>query len=168
MKKRLVYICSPLRGDIEGNIKKAQQYCHEVVELFPDVLPIAPHIYCTQFLDDSIPWERKEGMKMGLQLLRGCDELWVFGIDKPSEGMRAEIEYAKKRGIRVRDAAAAYGDAVVIIGRDPLRGRALELYAWQQYKIKRQHSEKDRDLLRRCLNAETNEAIIAKVKGAGA
>ena len=31
-------------------------------------------------------------MKMGLHILRMCDELWVFGC--PSEGMRAEIELA--------------------------------------------------------------------------
>lgn len=30
---------------------------------------------------------------MGIELLRRCDEIWVFG--EPSEGMRAEIEEAK-------------------------------------------------------------------------
>lgn len=30
---------------------------------------------------------------MGIELLKKCDEIWVFG--EPSEGMRAEIEEAK-------------------------------------------------------------------------
>lgn len=166
MRKKLVYICSPLRGDIEGNIKKAQQYCREVMELFPDVLPIAPHIYCTQFCDDTIPWEREEGMKMGLELLKGCAELWVFGIDNPSEGMRAEIEYAEKSGIKVRDAVAAYKSAVVLLNRDQLRGYTLDLYAWQHCKIKRRNDDTDWDLLIRCSN-KIDESIAAMLKGAG-
>ena len=64
MRNRLIYICSPLRGDIEKNIQKAQGYCREAVELWPDVIPIAPHVYCTQFLDDTIPQEREAGMEL--------------------------------------------------------------------------------------------------------
>lgn len=69
MRKRLIYICSPLRGDIEKNIQKAQGYCREAVDLWPDVIPIAPHVYCTQFLDDTIPQEREAGMELGIALL---------------------------------------------------------------------------------------------------
>jgi hypothetical protein len=36
-------------------------------------------------------------MDMGLQLLELCDELWVFG-PRISEGMKAEIELARKLG----------------------------------------------------------------------
>ena len=36
MRKKLVYICSPCRGDIEKNIEKAQRYCREAVELWDD------------------------------------------------------------------------------------------------------------------------------------
>ena len=38
---------------------------------------------------------------MGLQLLDICSELWVFGIHI-SEGMKAEIEKAKLKGIPIR------------------------------------------------------------------
>lgn len=102
MRNRLIYICSPLRGDIEKNIQKAQGYCREAVELWPDVIPIAPHVYCTQFLDDTIPQEREAGMELGIALLDMCDELWVYGINNPSEGMKKEIAYAKEHGIPVK------------------------------------------------------------------
>lgn len=108
MRKRFIYICSPLRGDVEKNITKAQGYCREAAQLFPDVIPIAPHIYCTQFLDDTIPNERVVGMELGISLLDICDEIWVYGLDNPSEGMRAEIEYATENGIPIRDAAEIY------------------------------------------------------------
>ena len=41
------------------------------------------------------------GMDMGLQLLDICSELWVFGT-RISEGMKAEIEKAKIKGISIR------------------------------------------------------------------
>lgn len=40
-------------------------------------------------------------MDMGLQLLDICSELWVFGT-RISEGMKAEIEKAKTKGIAIR------------------------------------------------------------------
>ena len=125
MRKKLVYICSPCRGDIEKNIEKAQHYCREAVELWDDVIPIAPHVYFTQFLDDTKPEERTAGMDMGLSLLAMCDELWVYGIENPSEGMRNEIEYAKQHQIPIRDAVELYrnrevealpiGDALIVL-----------------------------------------------------
>lgn len=86
---KLVYICSPLKGDIQGNIEKAIGYCREA--LLQDYNPIAPHIYYTQILDDTKAEERELGMKCGIELLPMCDELWVYG--EPSEGMKKEIDY---------------------------------------------------------------------------
>ena len=125
MRKKLVYICSPCRGEVEKNIIKAQGYCREASELFPDVIPIAPHVYFTQFLNELEPAERAEGMEMGIALLDMCAEIWVYGIENPSEGMKAEIEYAKEHGITIRDAADVYkatelpeeelGDALLVL-----------------------------------------------------
>lgn len=113
MQKKLVYICSPLRGNIKRNIAHAREYCELTMQHYPDVIPIAPHIYFTQFLDDTIPAERSKGMEAGLVLLEKCDEVWVFGINYPSEGMEREIEYAKAHGIPVRDGYLALaGEAV--------------------------------------------------------
>lgn len=101
MKKKLVYICSPLRGDYEKNIRKAQEACAWVMLNFPDTIAIAPHIYFTQFLDDTNPNERSLGMEAGLALLEKCDELWVIG-NRVSEGMAAEIARAEELGIPIK------------------------------------------------------------------
>lgn len=96
-----VYICSPLRGDYEKNIQKAIEYCRKVAN--EGYTPIAPHVYCTQFLDDTKPDERKRGLEIAMEMLELCDCVWVFG-DHISEGMKQEIEMAKRLGIPVRDA----------------------------------------------------------------
>ena len=95
-----IYVCSPLSGDTKSNIEKAKAYCEYVVKEC-GAIPIAPHIYFTQFLDDDVPAERAFGIMAGLQLLSECDELWYFG-DYVSKGMVTEIIAAKEQKIPVR------------------------------------------------------------------
>lgn len=97
--KPIIYVCSPLRGDIYGNIKKAVSYSLFVYK--QGGIPLAPHTIFTQYLDDKIPEEREAGIEMGLQLLLKCDELWAFG-DKLSEGMIIEIAAAKSFDLKVK------------------------------------------------------------------
>lgn len=89
MKK--IFVCSPLRGDMEENIKRAKEYSKEVVSA--GHIPITPHIYFPQFLDDRKPEERELGMFMGRELLDICDEMWIYG--EPTKGMKLEIEKFK-------------------------------------------------------------------------
>jgi hypothetical protein len=95
---KYVYICSPYRGDVDYNIATAQFYCQFATG--QGVIPIAPHIYFTQFLDDVEPDERLLELEMRLDILRHCAELWVFG-NRISEGMRGEIEVADQLEIPV-------------------------------------------------------------------
>lgn len=94
---RKVYICSPYRGNIERNVDDARRYCRMAVD--DGFIPVAPHIYFTQFLDDSIENERKAGIEAGIQLMLECDEMWVFG--EPTEGMRKEIECARNHEMKI-------------------------------------------------------------------
>ena len=97
---RKIYICSALRGDMEENIRKARIYCEYVVREY-GMLPIAPHIYLTQFLNDENTEDREFGLKAGLSLLSECDELWYFG-DQVTRGMADEICYALGHDIPVK------------------------------------------------------------------
>lgn len=125
MKK--VFICSPLRGDIQGNIEKARGYCREAIDA--GHLPIAPHVYFTQFLDDLKPDERTLGLELGRKLLKICDEVWVYG--KPSEGMKAEIYLAHEIGIPVATAggAARYTEEPDRLGRVTIHVPSFEAMA---------------------------------------
>lgn len=65
------------------------------------MIPIAPHIYFTQFLNDENAEDRAFGLEAGLSLLSECDELWYFG-DQISHGMTDEICFAIEHGIPVQ------------------------------------------------------------------
>lgn len=95
----IVYICSPYSGDTEKNIENARRYSRFAVDCH--YLPITPHIYFTQFMDDSIPEERDIAIFMNLVLMSKCEQLWVFG-DNISTGMKAEIDRAKKKHMKIR------------------------------------------------------------------
>ena len=94
-----VYICSPYRGDVETNVLCALFYCRFALDR--DKFPIAPHCYLPQFMNDTYAKERELALSFGLRLLAGCREIWVFG-NTISEGMKLEIDAAKKRHIPIR------------------------------------------------------------------
>ena len=96
---RKIYICSPLRGNVGRNIENARRYARYVVRRC-GAIPVAPHLYFTRFLNDDSPEEREFGIQAGLELLRMCEVVWVFGT-KITEGMRREIEFAREIGIPV-------------------------------------------------------------------
>ncbi|MTI84824.1 MAG: DUF3310 domain-containing protein [Firmicutes bacterium] len=98
-EKPFIYVCSPLKGDVERNIQKAIGYSRHVY--IQGGIPMTPHVNFTTFLDDTIPEDRTAGIQMGMQLLLKCDELWAFG-EKISKGMAAEIAAAKNLGLVVR------------------------------------------------------------------
>lgn len=95
----IVYICSPYSGDIEGNTENARRYSRFAVD--QHCLPITPHIYFTQFMNDTIPDENETALFMNLVLMSKCAELWVFG-DVISKGMKAEIDRAKRKHMKIR------------------------------------------------------------------
>ena len=93
---RAVYICSPLSGNMKKNLENVKEYCHCIINQYDGkVIPIAPHLYFTQFLDDTNKVEREQGIQCGLALLNTCDELWVIGTHV-SDGMAREISDAAK------------------------------------------------------------------------
>lgn len=84
---RRAYICSPLSGNISGNIENAKRYARYIFKC--GMAPVIPHFYAL-VLNDEIPDERKLGMQAGLSLLWVCDEVWVFG-DEITEGMKRKL-----------------------------------------------------------------------------
>lgn len=97
--QKLVYVCSPVKGNVAYNIARAKEYCREV--LIAGYIPLAPHIAFKGVLNDDVPQERETALAAGLEMLQRCDELWYFG-DTVSSGMAAEIAAAKELGIPVK------------------------------------------------------------------
>lgn len=99
MSYKKIYVCSPLRGDIKQNILNATRYCKEIANM--GEIPICPHIYFTQFLDDNKKEDREKGMAMGIELLKDCDYMFVCCGNGISEGMMEEIKIAESLQIPV-------------------------------------------------------------------
>lgn len=95
----LVYICSPLSGDVEANTERAKAFCRFALE--QGQIPLAPHLLFPQFMNDDVPAERELAIFMDVVLLGKCSELWVLG-ETVSEGMQTEIDVAKKRRQPIR------------------------------------------------------------------
>ena len=96
-RRRIVYVCHPYAEDTAGNIQAVRQICRELVE--EGLLPIGPHIYLPQFVDENT--EREEALSMCTQLVELCDELRVYG-DRVTGGMFREIDHAARVGVAVR------------------------------------------------------------------
>lgn len=99
METRMIYICSPYAGNTEENTAFARQACGYAIR--QGAVPLAPHLLYPQILNDSVPEEREIGIRLGLDILERCEELWICG-DRMSAGMKRETAYAKARGIPVR------------------------------------------------------------------
>jgi hypothetical protein len=95
-----IFVCSPLATyrlgnkvyDVDTNIEKAISYSRYVYEC--GAMPITPHVYFTRFMQDGKPKEREDGCKFSIELLKMCDQLWVFGMYE-SDGMVKEVKAAR-------------------------------------------------------------------------
>ena len=97
MKKK-VYICAPLGGNVEGNVKKAVRYAKFALK--SGVAPIVPHFYAL-CLNDDILKERELGRGAGMSLLWFCDEVWLFG-EAETEWMKEELNFCRNMKIPVK------------------------------------------------------------------
>ncbi len=94
----LVYICAPLRGDVERNIEFARRRAREVFQT--GAVPICPHLMFPPIVDPGNPSEDQTDRDMGLRLVALCQQVNVYGIC--TAGMRAEIDLAQKLSIPVK------------------------------------------------------------------
>jgi len=63
----LVYVCSPLSGDVPGNTKMARKFCRFALE--KGAIPLAPHLMFPQFMNDDDPAERELAIFMDVDSL---------------------------------------------------------------------------------------------------
>ncbi len=95
---RMVYICAPLRGEVEKNIEFARQKAREVFQAGD--IPVCPHLMFPPIADPNHPIEDQTAREMGLRLVESCQQINVYGSTW-TEGMWAEIHHAEKLGIPV-------------------------------------------------------------------
>ena len=96
VENKLVYICSPYRGEVERNLQYAKELTRIALE--NNFVPITPHLYLTQAVNDEVPEEREKGMAAGKELLKHCKYILIGSRYGLSEGMLEEIELALQYG----------------------------------------------------------------------
>ena len=90
-----IFVCSEYQG-LEENLILSRKYCRYVLEESLSNNPFAPHLIYPQFLDEKDESERAAGLRLGMNFLHKCDEMWVFVRNGVlSTGMTQEINYAK-------------------------------------------------------------------------
>ena len=99
---KIVYIAHPISGDIYGNLRKVSEIIRKINLTEPNIVPFAHYFVDCYALNDSIPEERERGIKNDTAFFNAgfIDEVWLYG-DRISNGMKSEIELAKKLGITI-------------------------------------------------------------------
>ena len=95
---KLVYICAPLRGEVEKNIAFAREKAREVFA--EGNVPVCPHLLFPPIADTGNPAQDQAAREMGLRLVESCQQVNVYG-PVWTEGMWAEINHAERLGIPV-------------------------------------------------------------------
>ena len=96
-RRRRVYVCHPFANDPAGNIERVRTISQFLID--DGALPIAPHLYLPQLVDETTG--REQALALCLELLATCDEVRVFG-ELVTEGMERELREAKRLGIPAR------------------------------------------------------------------
>jgi len=97
-----VYVCHPFADAPVKNAGCVRRICRLIVE--DGLLPLAPHIYLPQFVNEAT--EREQAMALCLELMELADEVRVYG-DRITPGMEEEIARARELGLPVRKEACA-------------------------------------------------------------
>lgn len=112
---KIVYMAHPVRGDVSGNLAAARRWVKWIEDNNHDIAVVANWIIECEIYDDGNVEERARGIERNLAVIERCDEVWLVG-ERISEGMAAELDFAKSRGIRTveyigqRTPPCDYGD----------------------------------------------------------
>ena len=90
-----IFISHPFASDREGNSSQVRVIARGMA--LRGHLPLAPHLFLPQFIDE--PTERELALRICLRLVAMAEEVYVYG--ETSEGMRLEIAEAERLGIPV-------------------------------------------------------------------
>ena len=97
-KPHFVYICAPLRGDVQKNIEFTRQKAKEVFD--DGDIPICPHLMFPPIADPNNLEQDQRALKMCLKLIERCHHVNVYGSVR-SDGMQQEIRHAGRLKIPV-------------------------------------------------------------------
>lgn len=93
--RKSIFVCSPYAGNEAVNIYRAKQIARMLWEM--GYLPICPHTSASFFSELT---EREQALDYCLNLLDGCDLIYIDLENGITAGMQGEIAYAKSKGLK--------------------------------------------------------------------
>lgn len=93
--RKSVFICAPYAGNEAVNIYRAKQIARMLWDM--GYLPICPHTSASFFSELT---ERDKALDYCLNLLDGCDYIYIDLEVIPTAGMLGEIAYARAKGLK--------------------------------------------------------------------
>ena len=96
--RKSVFICAPYTGnnyEVRQNIYRAKQIARMLWDA--GYLPICPHTSASFFSELT---ERDKALDYCLNLLDGCDFIYIDLENGITAGMLGEIAYAKSKGLK--------------------------------------------------------------------
>ena len=94
-----VYIAHALSGDWARGVAAAKGYAYAAARA--GYMPIVPYVLMDGILDDADPSDRQLGIRLDIDQLRACDEIWLCG-ERVSPGMLTEAAVADDLGLVCR------------------------------------------------------------------
>ena len=93
--RKSVFVCAPYAGNEAVNIYRAKQIARMLWDM--GYLPIVPHTSASFFSELT---EREQALDYCLNLLDGCEYIYICLEDGITVGMQDEIAYARSKGIK--------------------------------------------------------------------
>lgn len=99
---RAIYLCHPIAGDVEANVAEVERIYNALWKRGGLQYPVAPYLLSLKngTDDDSDPHSRARGLQIDSDMVKRCDEVWLFG-PKISSGMWQEVAVAMACGIPI-------------------------------------------------------------------
>jgi hypothetical protein len=85
--KPIAFVSSKYKCDIEANVLMAREYTKIAIE--KGFIPITPHLYLPDVLDDNDPKQREQALQICLGLVISCDVFMLCG-DMPEDSFMVE------------------------------------------------------------------------------
>ena len=97
--KKLIYVCSPYSGDDDFGKAALHSICRFCLR--QDVIPVSPSLYFSLLMDPRSRHSRDHAAAASIELMKRCDEVWVFG-EESTFAMAREITHAEMDNLKIR------------------------------------------------------------------
>ena len=111
----LVVVVSPYRAangrSLQTHATRAKTLCLLLARA--NYVVFASHVFCTQFLDEFVPEDRENGLRIEREIIARADRLAVWDLWGMSSGMRGAVDWvAQLNRLRIGEEERLWSEGV--------------------------------------------------------